>query len=294
MPTTRRASFLLLCALCLTACSGRVEPVDDAGRDGGTDAGALDAGVDAGSDAAVDPPDSGPGCEIDCPELPDDCYYVDPDCENGECGTPMCPDPDDLCGGLFHGFCPSGEWCDFFLEGACGTLDEIGVCRPRPDSCATGAEPVCGCDYVTYESACEAQRAGRDVAFAGACPAPDPCRGFDAFGEGESTDVLGWKWNGSTCETVIGSTCAGSDCARLEPDEASCEATFTDCIAALCDAQDAASAGTCDMDLGWAWTGTACVLLRGCTCEGAECWRIEGNSESDCESEFARCAPAPT
>jgi serine/threonine-protein kinase len=45
----------------------------------------------------------------------------------------------------------------------------MGTCWPRPSACPKGDALVCAWDGQTYESACEARRAGFDVAHAGAC-----------------------------------------------------------------------------------------------------------------------------
>ncbi len=38
-----------------------------------------------------------------------------------------------------------------------------------------------------------------------------------------------------------------------------------------CDAQDIRGAGPCDLELGFRWTGGACMSVSGCDCEGADC-----------------------
>lgn len=62
--------------------------------------------------------------------------------------------------------CLQTHWCDI---GSCGTLPGYGLCRLRPLECTEPAEPVCGCDGMTYSSACEAQMAGQTVARRTAC-----------------------------------------------------------------------------------------------------------------------------
>jgi hypothetical protein len=44
-----------------------------------------------------------------------------------------------------------------------------GRCMPKPNSCPRVMDPKCGCDGVTYESECHANRAGTNVATTGAC-----------------------------------------------------------------------------------------------------------------------------
>ncbi len=46
---------------------------------------------------------------------------------------------------------------------------ETGKCRLRPQGCELGWEPVCGCDKITYASACIAGIFGASVDYAGEC-----------------------------------------------------------------------------------------------------------------------------
>ena len=45
-----------------------------------------------------------------------------------------------------------------------------GTCSPRGSSCPAVFDPVCGCDEVTYNSACIAATQGVRVSVSGACP----------------------------------------------------------------------------------------------------------------------------
>jgi hypothetical protein len=49
----------------------------------------------------------------------------------------------------------------------------VGECRERPTQCAGAAQPVCGCDGVTYRTACAAASLGLNLASAGPCPQND-------------------------------------------------------------------------------------------------------------------------
>lgn len=223
MNRTILASLVVL----LTACDG-----GSADRDGGHEQ--HDAGTDSGPPPADggSTPDAGQdagACVIDCPELPEGCYYDGQDCEADLCGDPVCPEPDEPCGGLFNPVCPSTHYCDFTELGACGLLDETGICQPRPTDCSTDCVEVCGCDGTTYCNECEAHAAGREVASEGACAPPDPCRPMDAFGIGDCTTSVGWAWNGSACVELIGCSCDGTDCFRVESTQELCEAPFASC-----------------------------------------------------------------
>lgn len=73
------------------------------------------------------------------------------------------------CGG-FAGFaCNPNEFCDYEAGDLCGAADALGTCRPRPEVCPEIWAPVCGCDGVTYSSACDAQSRGIDDAAPGEC-----------------------------------------------------------------------------------------------------------------------------
>lgn len=74
------------------------------------------------------------------------------------------------CGGFAGLTCASEEWCDFPDGSFCGGADELGACRPRPDSCNQVVEEVCGCDGSTYTNRCIANSEGVDVSEEGACP----------------------------------------------------------------------------------------------------------------------------
>ena len=111
---------------------------------------ALACGDDDGSvDAGPDEIDSGTG---------DDGG----DGDGGDDGGDQDGGPARVCGGFAGIRCDEGDYCDF-EDDLCGAADGLGICRPRPDSCAPDDEPVCACDTMTYDNACEAAMAGRDV-----------------------------------------------------------------------------------------------------------------------------------
>jgi hypothetical protein len=101
------------------------------------------------------------------------------------------------CGGGLKG-CPPDEYCDF--GGAtCGSLGELGVCKPRPGTCGVcdcAGLGLCGCDGKIYETACEAHLAGVDISSSTAClPNPNDC---DA-----EAGALASKLQGIACTTVV-------------------------------------------------------------------------------------------
>ncbi len=78
---------------------------------------------------------------------------------------------DALCGGITGAACPANQFCDHAEGTRCGSGDQGGVCRPRPEMCTEEHAPVCGCDGRTYSNACAANRDGVDVGHTGECAA---------------------------------------------------------------------------------------------------------------------------
>ncbi len=72
------------------------------------------------------------------------------------------------CGGIAGAQCGEKEWCSY-TDNSCGSGDQTGVCKQRPEICTMDYKPVCGCDGKTYSNACNANLAGTDVAKEGDC-----------------------------------------------------------------------------------------------------------------------------
>lgn len=66
---------------------------------------------------------------------------------------------------------PAGLSCDDteYCEREASNCRGPGRCLPRPDTCTEPIRTVCGCDGQTYDSACEAHRAGTWIASDGPC-----------------------------------------------------------------------------------------------------------------------------
>ena len=72
------------------------------------------------------------------------------------------------CAGIGSVTCSAGEFCEF-LPGACTIQGLTGVCTPMNQTCPTLAQPVCGCNGVTYLNDCQRRRAGVSAAHSGPC-----------------------------------------------------------------------------------------------------------------------------
>ena len=80
--------------------------------------------------------------------------------------------------------CSSNAECgeDAYCSKADGFCDDLGFCRPRPDPAACDGAPadaVCGCDGITYGSACLAAVAGVNVQRPGPCEEGKECKSND-------------------------------------------------------------------------------------------------------------------
>ena len=67
------------------------------------------------------------------------------------------------CGGLVGLDCNPNEWCEYDNPGMCGSGDQMGTCRTRPQGCTKDCPGVTGCDGKFYCNACMAHQAGFDV-----------------------------------------------------------------------------------------------------------------------------------
>lgn len=77
------------------------------------------------------------------------------------------PSVDVGCGGPDD--CAATDYCAFSIENPCGSSTVRGNCASRPSACTADLSPVCACNGAMFDNACEAKRAGYDIANAGSC-----------------------------------------------------------------------------------------------------------------------------
>lgn len=189
--------------------------------------------------------------------------------------------------------CTSASDCAAGL--ACVGPEGCGVpwtCQPalgRP--CTEDLAPFCGCDGVTFRgsSSCPArpyQHRGECTTAVDAGPAPGACRGNVDCAAGQQCvgpEGCGVPWNCravSGCARDLGSYCscegdtfmASSTCpGRPYLHRGACSATPDAGPRPDCPPDDARGVGMCTAFFGYAWDGTRCVGLGGCSCQGSAC-----------------------
>jgi hypothetical protein len=76
----------------------------------------------------------------------------------------------EFCGGFAGRQCSlASQYCDFPASTMCGSGDQGGTCKDKPQVCDDLYMAVCGCDGKTYSNACRASAAGVSVLASGEC-----------------------------------------------------------------------------------------------------------------------------
>ncbi|MCB9611037.1 MAG: hypothetical protein H6721_02280 [Sandaracinus sp.] len=178
-------------------------------------------------------------------------------CCNASCG--ICAAPDLSCPAIACEFRCGETVCEPGVSACCMGCDGEetcagpgGECPPigcPPPSCRDGStcapQEIC-CAGCFGESFCAEARTG--------CPeidCPADCRSDADCGPA-----------GTCCSDCTGGAYCSSGPCPLCPDPNPCAP------------MDAFGVGDCDLALGTAWNGSACVGLSGCSCEGTDCSRL--------------------
>ncbi len=218
---------------------------------------------DAGSGEACGPVVCSPGTEC-CNASCGICVAPGEGCPAIACvdgGSPI------VCGGTT---CGAGEQCcpgcgpgELLCTTGGGPCPDI-VCPPppldggAPRACGGFPGAPCGpneiCDYP------DGSYCGGDDSTGVCIPRPDSCP------EPTCRPVCGCDGNTycGDCEAHA----AGTDVLR----EGACDAD--------CDAMDAVGVGLCDGWFGYAWNGSDCAGISGCSCEGADCSALYSSYEA--------------
>ncbi|NOY90055.1 MAG: hypothetical protein GXP55_02515 [Deltaproteobacteria bacterium] len=246
-------SAIAVLALGLSGCTSDISI-----GDGGTDGGSVVCGASTCSGGQVccnascgicaDP---GEGCiAIACTDagLPD----------AGSCGATTCGGGEQCCTGCT----PDDAFC---MSTSSGVACPDYACPPPPicGDTACGPSDICcdnPCDGTTF---CSSAGAGCPVFD---CPPPPTCGGT---------------------ECAPGEECC-ADCDGVQ----SCNAGGCPPIACPppgpCDAQNARGEGLCELFFGYAWDGSACTGISGCSCVGADCDSLYADPSS-CASAHTSC-----
>ncbi|MGB5812010.1 MAG: Kazal-type serine protease inhibitor domain-containing protein, partial [Polyangiales bacterium] len=154
---------------------------------------------------------------------------------------------------LQTGACFCGTNADCVESQFCESLDScgnMGRCAPRPVSCESGPDEVCGCDGQSYENACVAAQAGSRSSALGACTC-------DTNGDCSSDEFC----NAITCDGPGDCTLRPIGCSDEGPEVTGCDGIIypNGCEAAAAGTREPCSSnGSCGGD----------EYCNGATCEG--------------------------
>ncbi len=243
------------------------------------------------------PPDAGPaGCALPDGRL----CRVGEVCPIGECASCFCAASGELrCTmGCVDGgpprICASDRDC---TDGSqCFGPEGCGIpwtCQP-PRPCTDDLAPFCGCDGVSFRGSSTCP--GRPYAHRGACGIVPPDAGPGTCIIRGVTCQVGVSCHIDACTTCTCSSGGPTSCAitpGCSVDAGVVDAGVVDAGGPppFCAAQDARGVGACAAFFGYAWDGTRCVGVGGCSCAGADCRGLPLDPVT-CERNHAAC-PRP-
>ncbi|MEZ4225143.1 MAG: hypothetical protein R3B13_29600 [Polyangiaceae bacterium] len=232
------------------------------------------------------------------------------------CGPNTCAKGEECCNESC-GICtqPGGACIQLACGGGAGQGGGTGV------SCGNN---VCGAGEYCCNESCGICAKPDEGCVTMECK--DPCDAQNAAGVGACDMFLGYAWDGKSCTGLSGCSCQGPDCSALYPTLDACNKTYTECgntsgtpcgpvtcgtgleccnescgictqpggaciqIACepACKAQDAKGEGACLAFFGYAWNGSTCEGLSGCSCVGKDCSNTYDTQEA-CMKDHAQC-----
>lgn len=219
-----------------------------------------DAGVDAGEDVwipddcgcAPPQPDAQPQPDANQPDAsqPDtsapDAAPPDASADAG----PSCPDESDgydyvsrdldECARIFIA-CDDGQ-TPFQNQCGCGCVKDAAACQAQDIAGEGNCRMQLGWAFDgqrcvgVYGCDCEGDdcddifddRTSCQAAY-GECLGSGTCSPWDARGQGACEMVLGWTYDGQSCQAISGCSCEGDDCHRLTQSQETCRKTVGDC-----------------------------------------------------------------
>ena len=226
------------------------------------------------------------------------------DCPNGEecdpCGTSSCAFCDDCIPACTRSCVPQEEICDGADNDCDRFIDEGGVCEDSDDDWIINSQDNCPNTYNPDQKdtdrdgigdACDSCTRCADLNCDGIINLGDfalmallwleksepHCKKLVPTAYGNCEMVLGWGYTGDDCTLISGCSCE-PDCEHFFSTYRECNITCNE----PCKELDPTGYGPCAMVIGWAFTGTNCELISGCSCE-PDCDYFF-NSQAECEN----------